>query len=477
MDGLRGSEFGADGNDQGADTDDMIEAPPPVIGQDERRMQVRAYNYWAGLLGKRRFPAPDLLIAGIVPDFGANAVLLHFSDGLDNPAVLALGAALAAECGEHGPIARLSDVPGRSVLSRITDHYLQIIANEAPIGFEAEFVNQRGAAVLYRGILLPFSSDDTAIDYIYGVINWKELADQRMTDELMMEIGQALGETAMAAPRPKIARGVDTRANDTSPDIAWPDIAWPSVASPGGAWADGPTASANRTEPDKDAIDPLDLAPFIDGHANDQSKVPDSAAEPTTLVEWLETARASALRAIANEDRTRQSLYGAIARAWDFALAAQAAPDDYARLVAQAGLRLQERAPLIPLVKLVFGADYDKTRLTEYATVLGHARRIGLGKGDLVSFLAQIPGGIKAVVARERAARRGEDRAADAARGWQAAARALPGRPFAELSRDGAEFALVMVRRQAGGEPAMIGEISEDAALLARAARHFAADA
>jgi hypothetical protein len=276
----------------------------------------------------------------------------------------------------------------------------------------------------------------------------------------------------VAPPRAKIARGGATRANDY-----WPDIAWPDAPSPGGAWADGPTASANRNEPDDEAIDPLDLAPFIDGHANDPATVPESAAEPTTLVEWLETARASALRAIANEDRTRQSLYGAIARAWDFALAAQAAPEDYARLVAQAGLRLQDRAPLIPLVKLVFGTDYDKTRLTEYATVLGHARRIGLGRGELGPFLAQVPGGIKAVVARERAARRGEDRARLTTSGWQAAARALPGRPMAELSRDGAEFALVLVRRQPGDEPAMIGEISDDAALLARAARHFAADA
>jgi len=101
---------------------------------------------------------------------------------------------------------------------------------------------------------------------------------------------------------------------------------------------------------------------------------------------------------------------------------------------------------------------------------------MGLGKGALAPFLVQAPGGIKAIIARERALRRGEDRAATTAKAWQAAARALPGRPLAELSRNGAEFALVMVRRQPGGDPAMIGEISDDATLLARAARHFAID-
>ncbi|WP_201362803.1 hypothetical protein, partial [Escherichia coli] len=59
----------------------------------------------------------------------------------------------------------------------LTDHYLQIIANRAPIGFEAEFVSTRGFNTMYRGILMPFSSDEDSIDFIYGVINWKELVD------------------------------------------------------------------------------------------------------------------------------------------------------------------------------------------------------------------------------------------------------------------------------------------------------------
>ena len=461
MDALRGSNFGSENNyeNAGYDADEVIVAPPPAIGTDERRMQVRAYNYWAGLLGNRRFPVPDDLIAGKLPDFGANAVLLHFSDGIEDPAVLLLGSTLAAECGARTSIARLSEVPGRSVLSRITDHYLQIIANEAPIGFEAEFTNARGLAILYRGILLPFSTDNARIDYIYGVINWKELADQRTTDELMLEIGHALDKGPLAQPAAAMAPARD----------AWPDL--PEDTPAYGGWADGPAAFETETM--------LDLSPFIDGPAipalpDPLPARPLAQADPHTLTEWLEKARASALRAIANEDRTRQSLYAAIARAWDFALAAEHAPDEYTRLLAEAGLRMQDRAPLIPIVKLVFGADYDKTRLTEYATVLGHARRVSLAKGELADVLAQTAGGIKAIIAMERAARRG-DRAAPDTTGWQAAARALPARPLNELSRDGAEFALVLVRRLPGGDPAIIGEISDDAALIARAARQISA--
>jgi hypothetical protein len=462
MDVLRGTDFGAD--DDGPDGDDVIQPPPPAIGQDERRMQVRAYNYWAGLLGKRRFPAPDRLIAGDLPEFATNSVLLHFSDGIDDPQVLALGDALAAESGEDQQIGCLSQVPGRSVLSRITDHYLQIIANEAPIGFEAEFVNARGATILYRGILLPFSSDDTTIDYIYGVINWKELADQRTTDELMHEIGQALDGSPVARRRNAAARGAQSGGDNAS-----------------GTWADGPAAMSDAPMWSDDAAPPLDLSPFIDAHGRAGADpapprlgvAAPAPAEPHTLAEWLEKARASALRALASEDRTRQSLYAAIGRAWDFALAADAAPADYARLIAEAGLVPQDRAPLIPLVKLVFGADYDKTRLTEYATVLGYARRVGIGKGELADVLGTAHGGIKAIIARERASRRGAARATAPRKAWQSSARALPARPLSELARDGAEFALVMVRRVPGGDPAMLGEIVDDAVLLARAARHF----
>ena len=169
------------------------EAPPPEIGQDERRMQVRAYNHWASLLQDRNFPSIDELEPDNLPDFGPFSVLLDFTSGIEDPGVSYIGDKLAEECdADTEEIRTLGDVPSRSLLSRITDHYMQILANQAPIGFEAEFVNQRDVTILYRGILLPFSSDDDTIDFIYGVINWKELADQQTTDELMLEINQAL---------------------------------------------------------------------------------------------------------------------------------------------------------------------------------------------------------------------------------------------------------------------------------------------
>ncbi len=175
MDSLRGFDEEA-GNGAGADDEPAIEAPPE-IGVDERRMHVRAYNYWVSLLDGRPYPSIGDLEPHTLDDFGPHSVLLDFSEGGDDPRVAWLGPALRAECELIGDIRRISDVPKRSLLSRLTDHYMQIIANCAPIGFEAEFVGQRGRNTMYRGILMPFSSDGDTIDFIYGVINWKEMAD------------------------------------------------------------------------------------------------------------------------------------------------------------------------------------------------------------------------------------------------------------------------------------------------------------
>lgn len=446
MDGLH--EFGAHDSphdDARANLeDDAAIDTPLMIGQDERRMQVRAYNFWASLLGDAPFPLVTGLKDGAAPDFADHAVLLEFDNGIENPAIAMLGQALAAECetgsAEPRAIRRLSDIPGRSLLSRITDHYLQIIANQAPIGFEAEFINLRGVTVLYRGILLPFSSDGERIDHVYGVINWKELADQGTTDALMAEIGAALGQSRDKTPR---------RAAELLTD-----------------WADGPAALSLGED---DALE-LDAA-FEDGA---DCAFEDEDPESISLADWLASAREMANAAHSSEDRTRMALYRAISRAWDFALAAAAAPDEFNELIEDAGLTRQDRAPMTPVVKLVFGADYDKTRLTEYAAALLHAQRLQLGRGVLLKFLAEAPGGLKGVVAAERRLRRAESgRKATSRETVTARLRRLPERALSAIEPEGEEFALVLVRRIAGSVPVLLGEVTGDPALLERAARRL----
>jgi hypothetical protein len=207
MDTLHGHDIANDQDDFDYAADAAIETPPVVIS-DERRMQVRAYNHWASMLGERSLPSIEDLSPDELGDFGPNSVLLDFSTGIDNPAIVYLGTALRRECEVDGTITHIDDVPAQSLLSQLTDHYRQIIANAAPIGFESEFINQRGSEILSRGILMPFSSNNDRIDYIYGVINWKEVASHDLTDALMSEMEQAL----RTAPTPRSLAPVWTNA-------------------------------------------------------------------------------------------------------------------------------------------------------------------------------------------------------------------------------------------------------------------------
>jgi hypothetical protein len=428
MDSMRGLLSGSYGHDDGG-----IDAPP-AVGVDERRMQVRAYNYWASLLADRAYPSVEDLDLDRAGDFGPHSVLLDFTAGIENPAIAFLGDRLRAESQIDPDVQYISQIPGRSLLSRLTDHYLQIIANRTPIGFEAEFVNDRAVTIMYRGILLPFSSDDDTIDFILGVINWKEAVPADEEEELQLSVDQAMRSAApLTAPMPLWADGPD------SGHIA-------SDATPGFAAFD-----------QLDELDPADAAP----------SAPDEDAD---LADWLAAARETAERAIAADSRSRSALYQAVGKAWDFALVAETQPEAFAELLEDAGLSAQARAPMTPVVKLVFGAHYDKTRVAEYACVLGHARAEGVGRGELAAYLDRYPGGLKGVVKDVRARRRPAAREDAAGTTLDALRRAHPA-VILEHDAGDAEFVVLIARTMPGGHIGIVAKAAEDAALVARLAK------
>lgn len=383
-------------------TDAAVEDQVFDLGGDERRMHVRAYNHWVSLLHGEPFPAIDRLDPDGITDFGPHSVLLDFGLGIEDPTIAFLGNALRVECGLDAAIRRVAEVPSRSLLSRLTDHYLQIIANRAPIGFEAEFVGTSGCTTLYRGILMPFSSNGADIDFIYGVINWKVMADAETQATLTAELDAAV----RTAPR----------TNDIP------------------VWADGPSAGFDDQDREHTAGG--------DDPGNDHTVPPPATG---ALVDRLAMARESAAQVRGADARGRAALYRALGRAHDFALAADADKDAYRALLDDALITAQARAPMTPIVKLVFGAEYDKTRLAEYASVLSHARRHAVAAEGLGGFLEEFAGGIKAIVAADRAARRPAPRPDFYARA-AAELRALPVLATVPMGAGGGEFVVLVAR-------------------------------
>ena len=475
MDTLRGFRDGMNSHDDANDAqlasaapeadDDALMDPPHAFGSDERRMHVRAYNYWAKLLGNRVFPSIEDLDPENIEDFGTNSVLLDFTSGIDNPAIPFIGKGLREECDLDDAVAYLDEVPGKSLLSRITDHYMQILANQAPIGFEAEYVNQRGSTIMYRGILLPFSSDDDTIDFVYGVINWKELAEKSITEALILQIDEAVKQ----APRkPALPVWEDDPAENLTPgELGASDFDTPL-----------PLDGYALIESDADGLEEIgfgeqDQAPAA-ANAFPSAPLPGGDA---ALADLLDFARTHVEAALASEDRSRGSLYAAICRAYDFAIAARERPDDYTALLAQSGISGQTRAPMTPLVKLVFGATYDKTRLAEYGCVLSYAMRHDMPRGSLAEMLAQTVGGLKAIVQKERSARRIRQNGSDDASRKQEVRRRLRNAPMqtiASLDTGDAEFVVLVARRASDGDLGIIGVVGQDDPLADRILRRLA---
>ena len=437
-----------------------------AIGTDERRMHVRAYNYWFSLLNGRDYPSIEDLEPGDIQDFGPHSVLLDFTEGSDNPATPYIGAAVREECGLGDDIKSIADVPSRSLLSRLTDHYMQIIANRAPVGFEAEFVNQRGRSICYRGILMPFSSDGDTIDFIYGVINWKDVGEAAETpqviraelpplapevDDLDEEEDDTLELTVPAADQADEA----DKALELVVPMAVEPVPEEEAPAPHLSWEDGPLAIAD--EPEISAED---------------EGAPIELEADAGLADRLWAARESAEVCKQADGRSRVALYRALAMAYDFAVAAKRVPDDYAEILDDAGVKAQARAPMTPIVKLVFGIDYDKTRLTEFAAALSYAERENVDFGGFQAFLEQADGGLKGLVAAERKARRPDKPQEDKVETAKASLRAAPPIALAQLPTN-EEFALVLTRRNSDGIHEVV-ELVADPAMLERALRRSA---
>ena len=382
---------------------------PPMIGTDERRMHVRAYELWLSLLNGRDYPGIEDLDAESLGEFAPYSVLLDFSSDRSNPAIAYLGLALRDEAELGSNVKTVADVPDRALLSRLTGHYTELLDNRAPVGFEAEFISQRGQPMLYRGILMPYSSDGQTIDLIHGVISWKEPADKEISADILHAVTTAFAGPAQPQP----------------------------VAEP---------------------VDEKPAPAFID----------DSPA----LAELLEDARELAFEARDSEGRSRQALYRALSYAYDVALAAEADKDGYSALLAEARIVPQTRAPMTAIAKLVFGRDYDRKRLTEFAAVLTHARRLCLAAKMVEPWLGALAGGIKAVVVAERGERRPALKV-DRARSARMMLGSAPARAVVDLGEVDGDIMLLVARREPDGKIAIVSRPIVERTLVDKALQRF----
>ncbi len=453
-------------------------APAPEDWEGrERRLNILVFEYWDSLLKGRDFPSVADLEPSALEPFRDYSLLIDFTEGYDNPRLRFIGKALRQESGIETSELEPDRVPRGTMLSRLTDHYLEILANRAPIGFEAEFTSARGVVMLYRGILLPLSDDGETINFIYGAVSWKEagaaqdqdldddildldaaaMADAEDSDDAMLELTDSLG----AADTLELD-DADIASDQPAPDVDAPE----------------PVADDQDSPWDLDALVAEIDAALGDVQRPQRPATP--AATPTSpagigaapvaaanLRSRLDACRTAAAQLAQIDSRSRGALYETLGQAYDFFQASDDDPASFADLLQEAGINMQARAPFTPVVKLIFGKGYDKTRVTEYAACLSYAAREAVPAGGFGGFIEAFEGGIKACVKAERAARRAE-RGNQARSQLEQAVDVLRARPaLAPLSLpagadDGeGEFVLLLARRGADGQLAVIDKLED----------------
>jgi len=130
-----------------------------------------------------------------------------------------------------------------------------------------------------------------------------------------------------------------------------------------------------------------------------QAEQPSGEAEGP-LQDKLTQVRAMADEARLAKLRANSALYEGLSAAYDFALDAEDAPEEYLRLVEAQGLKIQLRSPMKPVVKLAFDGMCDDATIKQLEAVLAWAFDQELPRGALAEKI-EAAGGIGPVLSGE----------------------------------------------------------------------------
>ena len=132
-------------------------------------------------------------------------------------------------------------------------------------------------------------------------------------------------------------------------------------------------------------------------------KVQPTSASEGTLQDKLADVRAKADEARMAKLRANAALYEGLSAAYDFALDAEEAPEEYLRLVEAQGLKIQLRSPMKPVVKLAFDGMCDDLTIKQLEAVLAWAFDEELPRGALAERIAEA-GGIGTILSGDKKA-------------------------------------------------------------------------
>jgi hypothetical protein len=153
------------------------------------------------------------------------------------------------------------------------------------------------------------------------------------------------------------------------------------------------------TSLEESADEPLSLDEIAPPGEPTRSEEPIPTLEGT-LQRKLTDVRAKADEARQAKLRANLALYEGLSAAYDFALDAEDAPEEYLQLVQAEGLKIQLRSPMRPIAKLAFNGMCDEMTIKQLEAILAWAFDEELPRGTLADRI-EAAGGIGPILAGE----------------------------------------------------------------------------
>ena len=141
----------------------------------ERRKHGMVHNYWLSLKADRRYPSIWDLDPLEIADAGPNSVMLDLSKDPDHPEIF-VGEALRYDASSKNDRGKQADA--QALLSCVLDNYRAVLEKAGPIAFDEECAGEGGRLLECFGTLFPFSSTGEAIDYVFGLLSWKDVVEE-----------------------------------------------------------------------------------------------------------------------------------------------------------------------------------------------------------------------------------------------------------------------------------------------------------
>ena len=399
-------------------------APQVQYGFDRALFREHAKEAWERLATQESLPQVAGLNELLLPMFRAHSVVISLSADVLEARVRFIGIVAAEISGLQNRNAKLaiSDTPPGSILAHMPRFISQVRKSLAPVEFNNIRANGSNGETFFNGILLPFDDTETEALHILAIFD-----------------------------------SADALSNDASVLDLTSDF-----------FAENPSGTL---ELQFDQILAGSTAPF--------SEMPgDAHADELTLTATLGAARRFARDSRDSELRSHAALYMALSKAHDFAILTSSSPNEFSELLAESEICLHARAPMTPIVKLVFGKDFDRTRLAEYSAVLIRGKQLNIPLGGMLEFLRSSRGGIKGIVAEARMLKRGyasgparKIKAGIARQLRQIEVCALDG-----IQMGGEEFGVVLVRQMDNGETRICGAVSCDVSMIEKLGKSILAN-